>query len=329
MSLSSDCLSDDLLCSEDASFVGICDRDFSPEIDFPADSVAGFLEYESDFIPPNDYSERFRDGSIDLSARKDAIAWILRVHTYYQFRPLTAYLAVNYVDRFLSSHALPQGKGWPFQLLSVACLSLAAKMEEPTVPTLLDLQVGGARFIFEGRTVRRMEVLVLSKLGWRMRSVTPFTFIHHFLQNFFNSTSPFLLSRATQLVLGTIHGTEFMDFRPSSIAAAAALCAGDDLPEFPSLKKAKPGIFSIDGLCRESTLSCYQLMREILIRRPKPMKTPAPLFRVSPRSPIGVLDRHELPLSSSSYSSSTSNKRRKLNELCDAIANGPAQEREI
>lgn len=31
--------------------------------------------------------------------------------------------------------------GWPLQLLTVACLSLAAKMEEPLVPSLLDLQV--------------------------------------------------------------------------------------------------------------------------------------------------------------------------------------------
>ena len=37
--------------------------------------------------------------------------------------------------------SLQQTDGWPWQLLSVACLSLAAKMEEPLVPSLLDLQV--------------------------------------------------------------------------------------------------------------------------------------------------------------------------------------------
>jgi len=34
-----------------------------------------------------------------------------------------------------------ESNGWPLQLLSVACLSLAAKMEEPLVPSLLDFQV--------------------------------------------------------------------------------------------------------------------------------------------------------------------------------------------
>ena len=45
---------------------------------------------------------------------------------------------------YYSNHSLiclQQANGWPQQLLSVACLSLAAKMEEPLVPSLVDLQV--------------------------------------------------------------------------------------------------------------------------------------------------------------------------------------------
>ena len=42
---------------------------------------------------------------------------------------------------FIYSFTIQQTSGWPLQLLSVACLSLAAKMEEPLVPSLLDLQV--------------------------------------------------------------------------------------------------------------------------------------------------------------------------------------------
>ena len=36
---------------------------------------------------------------------------------------------------------LQKGKAWMAQLLAVACLSLAAKMEENDVPLCLDLQV--------------------------------------------------------------------------------------------------------------------------------------------------------------------------------------------
>lgn len=36
---------------------------------------------------------------------------------------------------------MQKGKAWMMQLLTVACLSLAAKMEETEVPLILDLQV--------------------------------------------------------------------------------------------------------------------------------------------------------------------------------------------
>jgi hypothetical protein len=48
---------------------------------------------------------------------------------------------------------LQQGKVWMLQLLSVACMSLAAKMEETEVPILVDLQVESytvCRFIARG-----------------------------------------------------------------------------------------------------------------------------------------------------------------------------------
>ena len=42
------------------------------------------------------------------------------------------------------------------QLLSVACLSLAAKMDETSVPQSIDLQVAGdARYVFEAQTIQR------------------------------------------------------------------------------------------------------------------------------------------------------------------------------
>lgn len=43
-------------------------------------------------------------------------------------------------------------------------------------------KVEDARFIFEARTVQRMELLVLSTLGWRLGSPTPLSFIDHFLR---------------------------------------------------------------------------------------------------------------------------------------------------
>jgi cyclin D1/2/4 len=160
MATSFDCVSS-LLCGEDASEVAWDDEVGSsrfedenverlqqPDLaflpDFPVEddeTIAFLVQKEWDHLPREDYLERYRNRVLDVTARQDAISWIRKVQSHYKFRPLTAYLSVNYLDRFLSSHELPQGVGWPLQLLSVACLSLAAKMEETEVPLLLDLQV--------------------------------------------------------------------------------------------------------------------------------------------------------------------------------------------
>uniref|UniRef100_A0A8R7RG73 Cyclin N-terminal domain-containing protein n=1 Tax=Triticum urartu TaxID=4572 RepID=A0A8R7RG73_TRIUA len=59
-------------------------------------------------------------------------------------------------------YPLPEGKAWVTHLLAVACLSLASKMEETYVQLPVDLQMVEANSAFEGRTIKRMELLVLS-----------------------------------------------------------------------------------------------------------------------------------------------------------------------
>jgi hypothetical protein len=46
-------------------------------------------------------------GSIYLVFDTCVILFYLQVQTYYGFQPLTAYLSVNYMDRFLDSRRLP------------------------------------------------------------------------------------------------------------------------------------------------------------------------------------------------------------------------------
>jgi cyclin D3 len=73
--------------------------------------------------------------------RKEAVGWILRVNAHYGFSTLAAVLAITYLDKFICSYSLQRDKPWMLQLVSVACLSLAAKVEETQVPLLLDFQV--------------------------------------------------------------------------------------------------------------------------------------------------------------------------------------------
>lgn len=146
---------------------------------------------------------------------------------------------------------IQRGKAWAVQLLAVACLSIAAKVEETTVPQSLDLQVlkscaliyngwlanlifwkpvlisdlltmllflcvdcaqvGDPKFVFEAKTILRMELLVMSTLKWRMQACTPYSFIDYFLSKISDDQHPSTSSicRSEQLILSTIRGFFF------------------------------------------------------------------------------------------------------------------------
>ena len=69
-------------------------------------------------------------------------------------------------------------------------------------------QVGGSKFVFEARTIERMELLVLTTLGWRMQAVTPFSFIDHYLRKIHDDEFSLEMSigQSSHLLLNIIHG---------------------------------------------------------------------------------------------------------------------------
>ncbi|WRX07968.1 Cyclin [Theobroma cacao] len=210
-------------------------------MDYDADSLINMFDSEVDQMLESKVVSRFYDLPAIVTARQEALQWILKVHSFYRFRPETAYLSINYLDRFLSARALPQGKGWPMQLLSVACVSLAAKMEETTVPFLLDLQILKPRFLFKPKTVQRMELLVMNALKWRLRTITPFDFVHYFISGIScihktqqNSLSH-VFSCASDLIIDTCKAIDSLDYPPSAIAAAVALWLTDHRVDNQSL----------------------------------------------------------------------------------------------
>ncbi|XP_072972861.1 cyclin-D3-1-like [Typha angustifolia] len=346
MAPSYDCAASILLCSEDnSSILGFEDDEIGAHgevdgqgnswvlgerrgfygdffLDFPLQSdecLALLVEREIQHLPRGDYAERLVTGGLDLSIRRDAVDWICKVHGHYSFGPLSAYLAVNYLDRFLSAYELPQGKAWMAQLLAVACLSLAAKVEETDVPLPLDLQVGEPKYVFEARTIQRMELLVLTTLKWRMQSVTPLSFIDFFLYklNDGNVPSKLLLSQASELILSMAKGIDFLAFRPSEIAAAVALTVLGEA-HILDVEKAVISCIHVD---KGRVLRCYEVIQDMILMRTMSLKTANSPISSVPQSPIGVLDAASLSYKSDDitvgsharcYQSSPANKRRKL-----------------
>ncbi|KAH9625605.1 hypothetical protein KSS87_017080 [Heliosperma pusillum] len=184
--------------------------------------------------------------------RKEAVDWMLKVHSHYNFSGITALLAVNYFDRFMFKFEINKDKQqWMTQLSAVACLSLAAKVED-------------SKYVFEAKTIQRMEILVLSTLQWKMNPVTPYSFLDYLTRRF--PLKDFLcwefLRRCERILLSTIADSRFLGYLPSVMAAATILhvrdcfeqCIGDEYQD---------QLLGVLGIEKEKVQECSQFILEV------------------------------------------------------------------
>ena len=61
------------------------------------------------------------------------VDWLVEVAQEYKLVSETLFLAVNYIDRYLSSEVAPRRK---LQLVGITCMSVAAKYEEIYPPQI-------------------------------------------------------------------------------------------------------------------------------------------------------------------------------------------------
>ncbi|KAF8377592.1 hypothetical protein HHK36_030974 [Tetracentron sinense] len=219
-------------------------------------------------------------------ARREAVKWMLRVNAHYAFSALTAVLAVNYLDRFLSGLHFQIDKPWMTQLVAVACLSLAAKVEETQVPLLLDLQVEEAKYVFEAKTIQRMELLVLSTLHWKMNPVTPLSFLDHIIRRLGLKTHLHweFLRNCERLLLSVIADSRFVSYLPSILATATMLHVINQIePCNPA--EYQNQLMGVLKISKEKLDDCYNLILELSGGHGHKRK-----YHTIPGSPYGVID---------------------------------------
>ncbi|XP_010464289.1 PREDICTED: cyclin-D3-2-like [Camelina sativa] len=258
-----------------------------------------------------------------VSCRKEALDWFFRVNSHHGFTSSTAILAVNYFDRFMTTIKLQtdNNKPWMSQLVAVACLSLAAKVEEIHVPLLFDLQVEEARYVFEAKTIQRMELLVLSTLQWRMHPVTPISFFDHFIRRFGSECHQQLdfFGKCERLLISVVADTRFMSYVPSVIATAIMIYVIKDLKPCDEVEYQSQ-LLTLLKVDQNEVNECYELLLEHNPSKKRKMNWP------DQDSPSGVFDFDDSSngswgVSTSSVSSSSSAsspesllKRRKVQE---------------
>ncbi|XP_070682326.1 cyclin-D5-1-like [Malus domestica] len=193
-----------------------------------------------------------------LEARSESITWVLKRSAELGFQPLTAYLAITYFDRFYSLSSDPVGfcslhfdlinssgfKDYIFmvfscyflqkeepksakRLLSVVCLSLAAKMEELDVKLPPLSQYAAGDYSFPCHFVRTTELAFLDHLDWRLSLITPFAFLGYLISKLCQGPASDVQSRIEGHLLSGMTEINLMHHRPSAVAAAATLMAAD------------------------------------------------------------------------------------------------------
>ncbi|KAK4765351.1 hypothetical protein SAY86_026441 [Trapa natans] len=206
------------------------------------------------------FGSSMADGPWWRQARLDSIEWILSARSFLGFHYRTACLAVTYIDQFLAKRTLGDGKLWAVQLLSVACLSLAAKMEECHVPVLSGFP--SQKYQFESRVITKMELLILYTLDWKMASITPFTYLDFFIHKLLGKADGRdIFKESIEVVFAALKEINLLDYRPSMIAAAAVLASSSSAQLTSKTVELKIGALSSwRSEHYERVYSCYVLM---------------------------------------------------------------------
>ncbi|CAA7406349.1 unnamed protein product [Spirodela intermedia] len=218
--------------------------------------LRGCLRRQHGFLPREDYVEKIRL-SPDLSRlRLRAARWIVVARLHLDLALGTAFSAVNLLDRFVSMYTnlvrpgslffslsgagiltvdllLQKWEGWMMELLSLACLSIAAKFDEVVVSSLHSFPVEDFDHSFHPNAIQRMELTVLRALDWRLNCVTAYSYVGPLTCCWGTSLHPHLrravCDRTAELLSGATLDLEFLQFSPCVVALSATRCALEEL----------------------------------------------------------------------------------------------------
>ncbi|XP_009079682.1 PREDICTED: cyclin-A1, partial [Acanthisitta chloris] len=180
-----------------------------------AEDIYQYLrEAEIRFRPKPHYMKKQPD--ITTGMRAILVDWLVEVGEEYKLRTETLYLAVNFLDRFLSCMCVLRGK---LQLVGTAAILVAAKYEE-IYPPEVDEFVYITDDTYTKKQLLRMEQLLLKVLGFSLTAPTINQFLLQYIQRHEVCMRTENLARYLA-ELSLLQADPFLKYLPSQIAAAA------------------------------------------------------------------------------------------------------------
>lgn len=168
-------------------------------------------------MPNPDYMDHQED--LEWKMRGILIDWLIEVHTRFRLLPETLFLAVNIIDRFLSSKVVPLDK---LQLVGVTAMFIASKYEEVLSPHIGNF-VHVADDGFTVDEVLSAERYTLSTLKYDLSYPNPMNFLRRISKADNYDIQTRTLGKYLMEISLLDH--RFMQYRQSHIAAAAMYLA--------------------------------------------------------------------------------------------------------
>lgn len=190
----------------------------SDEVEYINDNYNFLKIAELKYRPRPDYMKK--QPHIDEKMRAVVVNWLVSVTDAYQMQTETLYLAVSYIDRFLSKMSVVVSK---LQLIGTTALMIATKVEEVLLPCLEEY-VKITDDSYPQSMVIKMEGLILKSLTFELTVPTSLAFLNIFCFHAdLSDMVKFLAMYMCELTL--LETIPYLQFLPSCLAAAAVALA--------------------------------------------------------------------------------------------------------
>ncbi|KAL9609894.1 MAG: hypothetical protein Q9167_005365 [Letrouitia subvulpina] len=186
-----------------------------------AEYVVEIFDYLKDLeeatMPNPNYMDH--QGHLEWHLRGVLVDWLIEVHTRFHLLPETIFLAVNIIDRFLSSRIVELEK---LQLVGITAMFIASKYEEVLSPHVQNFK-HVADDGFSEEQILKAERFVLAALNYDLSYPNPMNFLRRISKadNYDIQTR----TLAKYFLEISLLDHRFMKYHPSHIAASAMFLA--------------------------------------------------------------------------------------------------------
>ncbi|KAH8650258.1 cyclin-like protein [Tricladium varicosporioides] len=178
-------------------------------------------ELQDEMLPdPNYMAIKQRNTRLNWEMRSRLILWLVKVRSRFSLRQDTLFLAINYIDRFLSLEEVSSNR---LQLVRTVALSIAVQYTDREVVTIKSLQklCGDS---YEAKDFLEVKIYVLDKLRYKLGWPGSLIFLRRLNEEIDDMESRAGIL-AKYLLEGILPDKNFVAELPSMTAAAAYFLA--------------------------------------------------------------------------------------------------------